>query len=61
MHFIKEKVFKNKNLSASFSLITGIILGITYGAGILIAEKKPPQQKRAAFCRNFSYDSTLFD
>jgi len=39
MHFIRTKLFKNKNLSVSFSIITGIILGITYGAGVLIAEK----------------------
>jgi len=39
MEFIKNKLFKNKKLRASFSLITGMILGITYGVGILIKEK----------------------
>jgi hypothetical protein len=53
MYFIKEKVFKNKNLSASFSLITGIILGITYGAGILIAEKNRLSKKELLFVGTF--------
>jgi len=53
MHFIKEKLFKNKNLSAPFSIITGIILGITYGAGILIAEKNRLSKKELLFIGTF--------
>jgi len=53
MHFIKEKLFKNKNLSAPFSIITGIILGITYGAGILIAEKNRLSKKELLFVGTF--------
>jgi len=53
MHFIKSKIFKNKNLSASFSIITGIILGITYGAGILIAEKDKLTKKELLFVGTF--------
>ncbi|AZV47427.1 nucleoside recognition protein [Nautilia sp. PV-1] len=53
MHFIKTKIFKNKNLSASFSVITGIILGITYGAGILIAEKDKLTKKELLFVGTF--------
>ncbi len=45
MEFIKEKIFKNKKLNVWFSLITGLILGITYGAGILIEEKKNLSKK----------------
>jgi hypothetical protein len=53
MHVIKEKLFKNKNLSAPFSIITGIILGITYGAGILIAEKNRLSKKELLFIGTF--------
>ena len=53
MHFVKEKLFKNKNLSAPFSIITGIILGITYGAGILIAEKNRLSKKELLFVGTF--------
>ncbi len=41
MDFIKSRAFmqgSHKNVSAPFSLITGIFLGITYGAGVLIKE-----------------------
>jgi len=41
MDFLKSRAFmKNrvKHLSKSFSILTGLILGITYGAGILIKE-----------------------
>jgi hypothetical protein len=41
MDFIKSREFiKNgqKNISKNFSLLVGIFLGITYGAGILIKE-----------------------
>ena len=41
MDYLKSRAFmKNsaKHLSKSFSIMTGIILGITYGAGILIKE-----------------------
>jgi hypothetical protein len=43
MDFIKNlKLIKNsvKNINKSFSLLVGIFLGITYGAGILIQEAK---------------------
>jgi len=53
MHFLREKLFKNKNLSASFSIITGIILGITYGAGVLIAEKDKLTKKELLFVGTF--------
>ncbi len=53
MHFIRTKLFKNKNLSASFSIITGIILGITYGAGVLIAEKDKLTKKELLFVGTF--------
>jgi len=53
MHFIKEKLFKNKNLSVSFSIITGIILGITYGAGVLIAEKDKLSKKELLYVGTF--------
>ena len=41
MDFIKTREFikkSEKNVSKSFSLVVGIFLGITYGAGILIKE-----------------------
>jgi len=53
MHFIRTKLFKNKNLSASFSIITGIILGITYGAGVLIAEKDKLTKKELLYVGTF--------
>ena len=53
MDFIKNRLFKNKNLSASFSVVTGIILGITYGAGILIAEKDKLSKKELLFVGTF--------
>jgi len=53
MAFIKEKLFKNKNLNASFSILTGIILGITYGAGILIEEKNKLTKKELLFVGTF--------
>ncbi len=53
MEFIKNKLFKNKKLGASFSLITGIILGITYGAGILIKEKVNLSKKEILFVGTF--------
>lgn len=43
MDFIKSRKFikeSKKNVSKGFSLTVGIILGITYGAGILIEEAK---------------------
>jgi len=43
MDFIKSRDFvkkSKKNISKSFSLGVGILLGITYGAGILINEAK---------------------
>ena len=53
MDFIKNKLFKNKKLGPSFSLITGIILGITYGAGILIKEKVNLTKKEIFFIATF--------
>ena len=43
MDFIKSREFikqSGKNVSKGFSLLVGIFLGITYGAGILIQEAK---------------------
>ncbi len=43
MDFIKSREFfekLGKNITVGFSLIVGIILGITYGAGVLIKEAK---------------------
>ena len=53
MAIIKEKLFKNKNLNTSFSILTGIILGITYGAGILIEEKNKLTKKELLFVGTF--------
>ena len=41
MYFIKTRKFiedSKKNISKSFSIAVGVVLGITYGAGILIKE-----------------------
>lgn len=43
MDFIKSRKFivdSGKNISKSFSILVGVFLGITYGAGILIEESK---------------------
>lgn len=43
MDFIKKRDFiqkSGKNISKSFSILVGVFLGITYGAGILIEEAK---------------------
>jgi len=43
MDFIKTRKFvleSQKNVSKGFSILVGVILGITYGAGILIQEAK---------------------
>jgi len=43
MDFIKTRKFvleSQKNVSKGFSIVVGVILGITYGAGILISEAK---------------------
>lgn len=43
MDFIKTRDFiqkSGKNISKSFSILVGVFLGITYGAGILIEEAK---------------------
>jgi len=53
MHYIKEKLFKNKKISTPFSIITGLILGITYGAGILIQEKNNLSKKEILFVGTF--------
>jgi hypothetical protein len=53
MHFIKEKLFKNKKISTPFSIITGLILGITYGAVILIQEKTNLTKNEILFVGTF--------
>ena len=53
MQYIKEKLFKNKKISTPFSIITGLILGITYGAGILIQEKSNLNKKDILFVGTF--------
>jgi len=43
MDYIKTRAFianSKKNVSKGFSIVTGVFLGITYGAGILIDEAK---------------------
>lgn len=67
MEFIKKKLFKHKKLNVWFSLITGLILGITYGAGILIEEKKNLSKKEILFiatflmiCHSIIEDTALF-
>ncbi|GAX88366.1 conserved hypothetical protein [Lebetimonas natsushimae] len=67
MDFIKTKFFKNKNISAHFSILTGLILGITYGAGILIKEKEKLSRKEIIFigtflmiCHSVIEDTALF-
>ena len=43
MDYIKSRPFMEtytKKVNSAFSLFTGVILGITYGAGILISEYK---------------------
>lgn len=49
MDFIKTRKFileSQKNVSKGFSLVVGIFLGITYGAGILIEEAKSGNIKK---------------
>jgi hypothetical protein len=49
MDFIKTRKFileSQKNVSKGFSIIVGIFLGITYGAGILISEAKSGKIKK---------------
>jgi hypothetical protein len=53
MSAIKKYLFKNKKIGPSFSLITGIILGITYGAGILIQYKNALTKKELLFVGTF--------
>jgi hypothetical protein len=67
MDFIKIKIFKNKNISAHFSILTRLILGITYGAGILIKEKEKLLRKEIIFigtflmiCHSIIEDTALF-
>ena len=67
MEFVREKIFKNKKLNVWFSLITGLILGITYGAGILIEEKNKLSKKEILFiatflmiCHSIIEDTALF-
>ncbi len=52
MDFIKSKL-KHKNVSTPFALGTGILLGITYGAGILINESKSMSKKDIIFVAVF--------
>ncbi|WP_024788228.1 MULTISPECIES: hypothetical protein [unclassified Lebetimonas] len=67
MDFIKAKFFKDKNISSHFSIVTGLILGITYGAGILIKEKEKLSKKDILFigtflmiCHSVIEDTALF-
>jgi uncharacterized protein (UPF0333 family) len=56
MNFIKNLEFiKNskKNISKSFSIIVGLILGITYGAGILITESSQLKKQDLFFIATF--------
>jgi len=69
MDFIKNYLFKKsqKRLNSLFSLIVGLILGITYGAGVLISEAKELNRKEIFFiatflmiCHSIIEDSLLF-
>jgi len=56
MNFIKElKFIKNskKNISKTFSIIVGLFLGITYGAGILITESSQLKKQDLFFIATF--------
>jgi hypothetical protein len=56
MDFIKNMKFiknSNKNISKSFSIIVGIFLGITYGAGILINEANNLKKSDLFFIATF--------
>jgi len=56
MNFIKQLEFiKNskKNVSKGFSIIVGLILGITYGAGILITESSQLKKQDLFFIATF--------
>lgn len=56
MDFIKSRKFvqnSKKNVSKSFSIIAGLFLGITYGAGILIQEKNNINKKDLFFIGTF--------
>lgn len=50
MDFIKNS---QKNISKSFSITIGTILGITYGAGILINESKTLKKEDIFFIATF--------
>lgn len=52
MDFIKSKI-KQKNVSFSFAMGAGLLLGITYGAGILINEAKNMSKKELLFIATF--------
>jgi hypothetical protein len=50
MEFIKSRQFfkkLNKNITVGFSLVVGVVLGITYGAGVLIKEAKSGNMSKA--------------
>ncbi len=50
MDFIKSRAFivnSQKNISKSFSILVGVFLGITYGAGILIKEAQNSNLSKA--------------
>lgn len=64
MNFIKKS---NKNISKGFSIIVGVFLGITYGAGILINEAKSLKKSDLFFiatflmiCHSIIEDTLLF-
>ncbi len=52
MDFIKSKL-KHKNVSFGFAMGSGLFLGITYGAGILINEAKSMSKKEILFIATF--------
>jgi len=52
MDFIKSK-FNAKNVSLSFAMGAGLLLGITYGAGVLISEAKNMSKKEILFVATF--------
>ncbi len=62
-----KKLLKNFNVSKTFSIITGLFLGITYGAAILIEESKSMKKRDVFFiatflsiCHSIIEDTLLF-
>ncbi|GAB6045874.1 hypothetical protein JCM11957_14720 [Caminibacter profundus] len=48
-----KRIFKNFNISKSFSILIGLFLGITYGAAILIEESKKMKKSDIFFIATF--------